>query len=147
MRAATTMTTAALALAALSGCVVVSDDHHEPHPQPAYVNYMPEIAWADSGCYWDDYNHDFIWWFDAGVYDANGRQDIVAVYADVYDYQGHLIDSFELYPEMPDPDEYYSDWLQHTTYLDCYRDDYVVDFVAYDTFDEWDVASVYPSTY
>ena len=148
MRATALMTTAALALSALSGCVVYSDDHHhEPQPQPVYVNYSPVVEWADSGCYWDDYNHDFIWWFDAIVWDDNGRHDITAVYADVYDYQGHLVDSFELYQEMPDPDEYFSDWLQHTTYLDCYRDDYIVDIVVYDTYDEWGAASVYPSTY
>lgn len=140
-----------LALGALSlttGCVVYSDDHHHSEPDPpAYVNYTPFVSWAESGCYYDDYNNDFVWWFESEVFDDNGRQDIVAVYADVYSRHGNLVDSFELYNETADPDVWFSDWLQWSTNLDCYNDGYEVDFVAYDSFDTFDAVTVYPYTY
>ncbi len=88
-----------------------------------------------------------MWWFDTEVFDDNGRNDIVAVYADVYGPQGNVIDSFELYNETPNPDEWFSDWLQWSTYLDCYYGGYEVDFVAYDVHDAVDVYTVYPATY
>ncbi|MCP4807646.1 MAG: hypothetical protein GY913_33655 [Proteobacteria bacterium] len=138
-----------LALGAISlttGCVVYTDDHHEPEP-PQYVNYTPYVSWAESGCYYDDYNHDFVWWFETEIFDDNGRQDIVGVWADVYSVHGNLVDSFELYNETADPDVYFSDWLQYSTNLDCYNDGYEVDIVAYDTFDTYDAVTIYPYTY
>lgn len=128
-----------------TGCVVYTDDGHQNEPEP-YVNYSPDITWAESGCYYDEYNHDFVWWFDTQVFDDNGHYDISAVYADVYGPQG-LVDSFELYNETADPNEWFSDWLQWSTYLDCYYGGYEVEFVAYDVYDAVDVYTVYPATY
>ena len=138
-----------LALGAISlttGCVVYTDDHDHQDP-PEYVNYTPHVSWAESGCYYDDYNNDFIWWFETEIFDDNGRQDIVAVYADVYSFHGNLVDSFELYNETADPDIWFSDWLQWSTNLDCYNDGYEVDIVAYDSFDTYDAVTIYPYTY
>jgi len=139
----------AVAIGAISmttGCVVYTDDDHHQQDPPAYVNYEPEIAWAEAGCYYDDYNRDFVWWFDSAVFDDNGHNDIYAVYADVYDRHG-FVDSFELYNETPDPDEWFSDWLQWSTNLDCYYGGYEVEFVAYDVYDAVDFYAVYPATY
>ena len=138
--------TALAALSLASGCVVYNDNDG-PDRDPVYVNYTPTIAWADSGCYWDDYNQDFIWWFEAEVYDDNGRTDLTGVYADIYDPYGNFIDSFELYRETPDPDIWFSDWLQYSTNVDCYYGGYEVDFIAYDTYEDWDVVTVIPQTY
>ncbi|MED5369890.1 MAG: hypothetical protein VX899_02640 [Myxococcota bacterium] len=138
--------TALAALSLASGCVVYNDNDG-PDRDPVYVNYTPTIAWADSGCYWDDYNQDFIWWFEAEVYDDNGRTDLTGVYADIYDPYGNFIDSFELYRETPDPDIWFSDWLQYSTNVDCYYGGYQVDFIAYDTYEDWDVVTVIPQTY
>ena len=138
--------TAALALAMASGCVVYTDDdHHDPIPEP--VNYTPYVNWADAGCYWDDYNGDFIWYFEAEVWDDDGWTDISAVYADVFDARGELVDSFELYHENPDPDIWFSDWLQYSTALDCYYGGYTVEVIAYDSWDDYDTFSMYPATY
>lgn len=131
--------------AALSGCVVVPA---EPAPEPApYVNYAPEVTWGEAGCYWDDYNGDYIWYFQAQADDANGVYDVVAFYADVYDnYSGQLVDTFELYP-TDDPYTWFSDWLGRSTYLSCNYYDYSVDLVAYDTYDAYGYMTVTPFYY
>lgn len=116
-----------------TGCIIIDDD-------PVVIvdgNDAPALIWADAGCYWSDPHRDTIWWFEAEVFDADGRGDITAVYADVFDARGAWTDSFELYPETPDPDVWFSDWLEYSTYLWC-GDAYTIDFVVYDRSDAWD---------
>ena len=141
----TKLTTGILALAMTSGCVVYSDDHH--HADTVIVertNYTPEFLYAEAGCYWSDYHHDFIWYFDAEVFD----DDIVTgVYADVFDAYGVWVDSFELYNETVYEEVWFSDWLQYSTYLDCYYGGYQIDLVAYDSYDAYDIVSIAPYTY
>lgn len=140
--------TALTALSLASGCVVYDNDGpRDQPPAPTYVNYSPGIAWAEAGCYWDDYNQDFIWWFQSEVFDDNGRQDLTGVYADVYDVYGNYIDGFELYQEDRDPDVWFSDWLQYSTYLDCYYGGYQVDIIAYDSYEDYGAVTVIPATY
>ena len=140
----------ALVAALTSGCIVYEDGHgHNDGPDviiDTNVNYSPDIYWADSGCYWDNYNYDDIWWFEADVDDGNGVFDVVAVYADVYDaYSGVWADSFELYPTN-DPYIWFSDWLGSSTYVDCNYGGYLVDIVAYDMVDAFDVYTLAPGT-
>lgn len=146
-----------LALAVSTGCIFIDDDddviYTEPVPgpgtvvDPGPVNALPFVEDATAGCYWDGYNGDDIWYFDAYVSDPDGVLDVVSVWADVYDdWTGELIQSFELYP-TDDPYYWYSDWLASSTWLDCYYDMYSVDIVAYDSFDEWDAVTVWPDTY
>lgn len=140
-----------IGLAALttSGCVVYSDGGggggtYEPAP-----NVAPYINWADAGCYYDGYYNDDIWYFQADATDGDGVLDVVAVYADVYDMRfggGEWVETFELMP-TDDPYVWYSDWLGHTTYLDCYYGGYEVDIVAYDSFNDYDVLTLVPATY
>ena len=139
--------TAMTALSLASGCVVYENDGRSEQPAPTYVNYIPTVAWAEAGCYWDDYNQDFIWWFQTEVFDDNGPNDLTGVYADVYDVYGNYIDGFELYQENPDPDVWFSDWLQYSTYLDCYYGGYQVDIIAYDSYEDCDAVTVIPTTY
>lgn len=129
-----------LALLPLAACVI---DEGPPAPQP---NYPPTVVAAEAGCYYDDYNRDFIWYFTAEVQDPNGPYDVIAVYADVYDAYDNWVDTFELYVEGGAPDVWFSDWLQYSTYLDCYYGGYLVDIVAYDTHEAWHLVSVYPYT-
>lgn len=140
--------TALAALTFASGCVVYDNDGPRQQPStPTYVNYTPTVAWAEAGCYWDDYNQDFIWWFQTEVFDDNGRQDLIGVYADVYDVYGNYIDGFELYQEDRDPDVWFSDWLQYSTALDCYYGGYEVDIIAYDSYEDTGAVTVIPATY
>lgn len=98
----------AISLFILGGCVVYSN---EPPP-----NYAPAFLYADAGCYWDDYYWDYVWYFDADVDDDLGPQDVVYVWADVYDTRsGYLEDSFELVPEAGVT--WYSAWLGSSTWL------------------------------
>ena len=60
---------------------------------------------------------------------------------------GNYIDGFELYQENPDPDVWFSDWLQYSTYLDCYYGGYQVDIIAYDSYEDYDAVTVIPTTY
>ncbi len=134
---------AALALVlALPACVVYDSD--VVTPAPTYANNPPYIDWAEASCGWDGYVRDNVWVFEAGVSDWDGAGDIVAVVADVYDtWDGRWIDGFELAWD-PAYGTWYSDWLGSTTYLDCGYPDYVVDFTAFDRFDDADVVSVAP---
>ncbi|MCB9762892.1 MAG: hypothetical protein H6739_24035 [Alphaproteobacteria bacterium] len=129
----------------LSGCVVVADNDYE-EPAPVY-NYLPAIGPAASGCYWDDGYRDFIWWFEAEVYDDDGPGDVAEVWADVYDVYGNHIETFRLYRETPDPYYWFSDWLQYSTNLDCYYGGYEIDIVAYDRMDDYDAVTIYPATW
>lgn len=137
-----------LALAATTGCIVYEDDGPDPYePPPPAVNAAPYVIGADAGCFYDGYYDDDIWYFEADADDPDGPLDVVAVYADVYDQRtGEWQDSFELYP-TDDPVYWFSDWLGSTTWLDCWYGGYVVDIVAYDSFDAYDIVSVRPWTY
>lgn len=135
----------ALILSVLSGCVVYEEKSPPPAAEPpSYVNYAPEVTWAEAGCYWDAYYRDYIWYFEADANDPNGVYDVVSVWADVYDsYNGAWQDSFELFP-TDDPLTWFSDWLGSTTYLSCNYPGYVVDIVAYDSYDIETVATIDP---
>ena len=142
----------ALMAANLTGCVVYADDVHydEPidvHHEDVY-NYAPEVIDAAAGVFWDDYYYDDVWYFDAVVDDFNGPYDVVAVYADVYDEWGggYLIESFELYP-TDDPYLWTSEWMGHETFLDPFYRGYTVDLVAYDSYDEASVMTVWAAVY
>jgi hypothetical protein len=141
-----------------TGCVFVDG---EPPPETVVVttdpmvyeevvvieNAAPYILMADAGCYWEPAYRDELWYFEADVDDADSPFDVVAVYADVYDdFTGEWVDSFELFP-TDDPYFWVSDWMGSSTWLDCHYGGYVVDFVAYDSFDAMDIVSVYPWTY
>ena len=140
----------AVVLTALSGCIVYETDDpypYDPDPGGQVANYAPYTVWADAGCYWDNYNHDDVWYFEAEVDDPDGVYDVIAVYADVWDtWDGRWVDSFELYPTA-DPYFWFSDWLGSSTWLSCYYPDYAVDFVAYDAFDAYSVYTTSPWTY
>ena len=141
-----------VALVLAPGCIIV-DEGPSPSSNPGggndavWTNSAPTIDWATSGCYWDSYYYDDIWYFEADVFDADSVWDVTAVYADVYDgWTGEWVDSFELY-ETTDPKVWFSDWLGSTTYLDCYYSDYEVDIVVYDSMDAYDVLTISPDTY
>ena len=120
-----------------TGCIVVDSGP---------VNYQPEIFSAAAGCYWDNYYHDDVWYFDVEANDGDGPYDVVAVYADVYDlYRGTWVEAFPLDPTN-DPYYWTSAWLGSTTYLYCEYDGYEVDLVAYDSYDAYDIVTVRPFT-
>jgi hypothetical protein len=129
----------ALALAPLAGCIVYDDTDGPRGP----VNYAPFVESAVAGCYWDPGYQDHIWYFESVVSDPDGALDVVAVYADVYDARGDLVDTFDVLPTQ-DPVLWFSDWLGSSTWVDCGYPHYTVDIVAYDSFDEWDVLTIVP---
>lgn len=128
----------AAALLALPACVVYDSD-----TRPGPVNYAPAITWAEAGCFWDNGAYDWVWYFDADVTDPDGLVDVWEVYADVFDERnGQLVDSFLL--SDFGGGFWSTEWLQYQTWLDCSYGGYVVDFVAYDTYDAFDTYAVYP---
>lgn len=139
-----------------TACVVYDDGYDDVvviRDQPPVVivespaNYRPEVTFGDVGCDYDPSYHDFYWWFDSDVYDGDGPQDVIGVWADVYDeWDGSFVDSFELLPTN-DPWTWYVDYNQYDTYLDCYYDAYSVDIVVYDTFEDWNAITVFPNQY
>jgi hypothetical protein len=131
-----------LALIPLTACDVYVDPGPDgggggPNNAPPYLTY------ADAGCWWDGSSRDYIWSFEADANDPDGVYDVVDVYADVYDGRGNYLESFDLYPDDYDPQSWYSDWYESSTYLYC-GDSYVVDITAEDSFGDSDVVSVYP---
>jgi hypothetical protein len=144
---ASRMATAALAVFLLPACVIyVDDDHHGSdytYDETPGENVAPEIEEAAAGCYWSPAYNDYIWWFAATIWDANGFGDVQVVYADVYEYgTGEWVDSFEMYDETDDPMIWYSDWLEYSTWLDCSYGDYFVDITVFDEDDAWDFTQV-----
>ena len=132
-------------LAAMPACVVYESD--APAPVEPVPNYAPAVTWAEAGCYWDAYSGDYIWYFEAQADDPNGVYDVVDLWADVYDNaSGQWIDSFQLYPTN-DPYTWFSDWLGSSTYVSCNYYNYVVEFVAYDSYDEYGILDVAPLYY
>lgn len=136
----------------LAACTVTLDDtsgHGHGHTPNTVVDYgsSPFIEWADSGCYWDSAYGDYIWWFEADVTDADGLYDVAEVVVDVYDdYWGEWVETFELLQESPNPDNWFSDWMEYSTWLDCGYSGYTVAFTAYDFDDNMDVVDVIPYT-
>ena len=140
-------------LMAATGCIIYDDGpdtvviQDTGSPPVVVRNAWPTVYDGYSGCYFDRYNADDIWFFDAWVDDPDGVYDVVQVWADVYDdWSGQIVQSFELYP-TDNPAEWYSDWLVGSTYLDCWYGGYSIDIVAYDASDAWGSATIYPSTY
>lgn len=146
------ISTIALLLAAASGCIFYEDEAdtvivEDRDPVVVVSNAEPFVFDAYSGCYFDPYNGDDIWFFDAWVDDPDGVFDVVQVWADVYDdYTGQLVQSFELYPTT-NANEWYSDWLVSSTWLDCWYNGYSVDLIAYDSYDAAGGMTIWPSTY
>jgi len=132
----------------LPACIVYVDDDGSTSPQVENPteNVAPTIEDASAGCYWSPAYKDYIWWFEATIWDANGFNDVEVVYADVYDHDsGEWIDSFELYDETNDPMVWYSDWLEYSTWLDCTSGDYFVDVTVFDSEDAYDFTQVLPN--
>jgi hypothetical protein len=141
----------ALTTTLATGCIVIddNDDWNDPccDGPPVVVNHAPEVWDGEAGCYYDGYNRDDIVYFEAVVDDPDGLGDVVEVWADVYDtYDGTLVESFELYATT-ERGVYFSDWLGHTTWIDCAYPGYEVDLVAYDSYDDYGVLTVIPWTY
>jgi hypothetical protein len=140
----------ATALAVTTGCIYVDDNDPPPPSAPVIiepVNAAPYVLDGFSGCFYDSYNRDDVWYFDASTDDPDGVFDVVQVWADVWDDRtGELVQSFELYP-TDDPYIWYSDWLVSTTFLDCWYPFYSVDIVAYDAFDAYGAITILPDTY
>lgn len=136
----------ALCALALQGCVVYAGP-----PRQGPVDAIPYITYADAGCYYDavtpdnpaGYN-DYVWWFEADAYDDDGTEDVMQVYADVYDdYTGEWVDGFDLAPDGGAT--WFSAWVGSSTYLDCTWPGYVVDITAVDYANESDVVTLYPT--
>lgn len=136
-RATHAIAAAITVLPVLTGCVIEVDDTPTD-------NYSPRIELAESGCYWDSFNRDYIWYFEADVNDPNGPYDVVEVWADVFDGHGHYLESFRLFRETQYADVWFSDWLQTYSYLDCGWQNYSVDIVAYDSFGQFDMITTIP---
>ena len=136
-----------LFLAAAPGCVVYADDHDQ-RTVVVVDNYAPYVSSADAWVYYDPFYNDDIWVFEAWVDDPDGPYDVISVWADVYDEYagGVLVESFELYP-TEDPYLWYSDWLGRTTFLDPFWPGYTVDFVVYDSFEDFGYTTVWAETY
>lgn len=140
----------AMFFALTTGCIVYEGDLDTYDPPTSYdtpTNDAPMVMDAEAGVYWDSDFYDDIWYFEADVDDRDGPYDVVDVWADVYDeYDGAYIESFELFP-TDDPYLWFSDWLGSSTSLDPFYDEYTVDFVAYDTWDDQDYITVWADTY
>jgi hypothetical protein len=137
-----------LALSTLGGCIVHVHDGEEEVFHTTIVNDAPIVLTADAGVFWDQQLYDDVWYFDASVTDANGPYDVVAVWADVYDvFRGDvLVESFPLYPSS-DATFWTSEWLGSSVPLDPFYGGYVVDIVAYDSFDAIGVLVLDPAVY
>lgn len=139
------------AILSSTGCVVYSyDTVEEPGTEVIIVeeNARPIVLDGYAFVYWDNAYRDDIWEFEAFVDDPDSPYDVYMVWADVYDEcrGGSLVESFELYPTN-DPYIWFSDWLGSSTWLDPFSDCYTVDLVAYDSYDEFDVLTVWAETY
>ncbi len=106
-------------------------------------NASPIISYADAGCWYDSYEMDYVWSFEADIFDDDGQWEIADVFADVFDtWDNSWTDSFEL--TSWDDYTYTADWAEYQTYLYCGYGDYEVDFVVYDEWDAYDVYTVVP---
>ena len=125
-------------------CVVVASDKEETYLE---VNEAPYITSADAGCFYDDDFFEDVWYFDANVSDPNSDLDVVAAYFDVYDtWTGELEDTFAL-DATEDLNFWTTEWYESSTNLDCFYDGYVIDVLAFDIYDEFDLITIIPDTY
>ncbi|MFO0745114.1 MAG: hypothetical protein U1F43_05465 [Myxococcota bacterium] len=134
-----------LLLVAPSGCYIDWTDDGWPWWTD---NWSPTVVDGDAGCVWDVSTHRDVWYFEAWVDDPDGLGDIWAVDANVYDdwHGGGLVDSFELRPTY-DRSDWYEEVPALSTNLDCGYHGYSVDLVAWDSYDDYDILTVYPATY
>jgi len=131
-------TLAATALLLSTGCYLSTGGGGGKSHGNGPVNEAPLVEWADASCYWDKGYRDDVWWFEADIVDADGLDDVVAVYADVYDgFSGEWVDAFELYYDGSNT--WYSAWQGRSTYLDCAYYNYIVDFTPEDVVGEGQV--------
>jgi hypothetical protein len=143
------MTTLALFLSGIGGCVVYSDDvgYTTGGYTTVVTNAPPYVIDSAAWVYFDTYYGDDIWAFEAWVDDPNGYGDILGVWADVYDGNSTVpIESFELYP-TDDPSYWYSEWFGSTSRLDPFWPNYQVDFVVYDVYEDFGYDTVYAESY
>ena len=141
----------ALLVTLLPGCVIYDD------PDPGYftttttttvyvpVNAAPYVVEAEAYVFFDPVHDDDVWAFEAVVDDEDGIGDVIGVWADVYDGDV-LLETFELYP-TEDPYVWYSEWLGSTSTLDPFWPGYSVDFVVYDTYEDFGWVTVTAATY
>jgi len=114
-----------LAWLSLSGCIIVD-------------NQPPEISWAEVTCGHDAVLRDWVWTFEADVWDD--RDAVRFVDAHVYDdWTNDWVDSFALDPERRGT--WFGAWSESQTALYC-GDAYVIDFVAEDDYRSTDVFTV-----
>lgn len=151
MRPTVALAAPALAVALATGCVVYEHDdfaHHHTHYDATYTNAPPEVYAGSALVYFEPAYDDDVWSFEAQVGDADGPLDVISVWADVYDEWrgGILVESFELLPTT-DPYVWYSEVLGSSTLLDPFYAGYTVDFVAYDTWEDFGWLTVWASTY
>lgn len=146
------LTALAAALVIGTGCVYVAErevvyDSGGSGGTVAPSADAPFIRDAAAGCDFDEFNMDEVWWFEADVSHPRGPLEVVQVWADIWDDRADaLVVSVELFPEE-DPYLWFSDWLGTSLSLDCAYPHYSVDFVAYDTQEDWDAVTVFPYTY
>jgi len=134
-------------LAAATGCIIIDDGPDTVVVDDPVYNRAPRVRDAWATCAYDTRYRDDILTLEAIVDDPDGWRDVMSVWADVYDdWTGDLVQSFELYP-TDDPNFWFSDWLVSTTWIDCWYGYYSVDFVAYDSYDAFDVYTTWPATY
>lgn len=114
-----------LAILPLTGCIVVTND-------------PPDIRWAEVTCGFDPAYRDWVWTFEAEVYDDD--DDVRFVDAHVYDdWTDEWVDSFALEPDRGEL--WFSAWTQISTALYC-GDPYTIDFVAEDGLRSTDLYTV-----
>ena len=114
-----------LVLLAATGCVI-----------NANPNDPPSILWAEVTCSYDEPLDDWIWTFDAEVFDRDGADDVRQVEAQVFDDRtGRWVDAFAL-ERTADPEWWGVSWVEADTALFC-GDRYAIDFIATD----WDGAT------
>jgi len=111
----------------------------------------PELLDADAGCFRARLDVSPLlvdtWYFQADVYDVDGPGDIDLVAAYVYDmWWGDRVGTFYLDPTARSW-SWYAEWPEAAAGLDCYYDDYEIDFVVTDTWGGWDSLTIVPHTW
>ena len=135
------------------GCVVHERDVQGVRtiPGPVVTTNAAPFVW-DSAAWmsWDPWQGDDLVSFEATVDDPNGVDDVIGVWADVYDdwAGGAWVATVELQPTT-DPSywvaDVYNTW--DGLYLDPYWGGYSVDFVVYDWAEDAGVQTVPLWTY
>ncbi|MCB9686942.1 MAG: hypothetical protein H6735_18025 [Alphaproteobacteria bacterium] len=142
----------------MQGCVVYSRDVdvvQAPPDQtvvivdpPVIVNYSPYVEGGDAFVWFDPAYHDDVVSFTAIVDDPDGVQDVLGVWADIYDdwAGGQLVASVELVPTS-DPYVWIADVSAHDLWVDPYWAGYSVDIVVYDWYEDFGWITVPLETY